>query len=63
MIHFSDRVYVVNEYEKWIKQERSIQIADDPLSFMAFLQELGLLDEHNIKVFTGKEVCVNNEIL
>lgn len=58
MIHFSDRVYVVNEYEKWIKRnQKIIKIDDDPLSFMVFLQELGLLDEHNIKIFTGSEVC------
>lgn len=49
MIHFSERLAVAAEYEKWIKEHQGIE--DSPISFLAFMQSKGLLNEREFKKF------------
>lgn len=49
MIHFSERLAVAAEYEIWIKEHKGIE--DSPLSFLAFMQNKGLLNEKEFKKF------------
>jgi len=50
MIHFSERLAVAVEYEKWLKEHKN-HIEDSPLSFLAFMQSRGLLNEKEFKKF------------
>ena len=47
MIHFSERIAIVNLYEMWLRQHR--EVVDDPLSFFAFMQMCNLINEEELK--------------
>ena len=54
MITFSDRVFLVKSYKQWIKENgKDCYIKDDPLSFLAYLQDIEVLDEKRIKDIRG----------
>ena len=56
MITFSDRVFLVKSYKQWIKENsKDCYIKDDPLSFLAYLQEIEVLDEKRIKDIRGND--------
>lgn len=50
MITFSDRVFIVKSYKQWITDNsKDCFIKDCPLSLLAYLQEIEVLDEKKIK--------------
>ena len=49
MIHFSERIAVAAEYEKWKRE--NIGVEDNPISFLVFMQNKGLLNEKELKKF------------
>ncbi len=54
MIHFSERIKIVNDYYNWLDNasdklnEPGKRIADSPISFLEFLVEIGILDEYDV---------------
>lgn len=56
MIHFSERIALTFGYHAFLSDNPSV--ADDPLSFLAFLQNKNLLDESAIKKYVHEELKV-----
>lgn len=53
MIHFSEQITIVNEYEIWLENRPDIH--DGPLAFIMFLREKNVIDEFKIHEYV-KEV-------
>ena len=54
MLTFSERIKLVEAYQKWIDsvwEERKIKIEDGPEAFLIFLQSNELLDVEEIRMY------------
>lgn len=54
MLTFSERVKLVELYDKWLNfvwDDKAIRLEDSPATFLVFLQSKELLDVENIRDF------------